>query len=479
MDEEVKTGEMTGLEDEDITTIEEDYTQLESDTIKIDDDSDLQNDVSYNQALEYKETLDEIKAEMKEILLAVLEKGEINANDTSAIEQLQEQYTEGYTALKTLTIENNNISDTNEIILDNTVTSDNLIETLLQTNILDVVADKITLTADHIDIHGYVTANEGFSIDTEGNMIAKNGTFNGKITGGTIDIGDGAFKVGSTGNLKIGGLSAVTYDDIVRGIFEVTSKGTIFSCSSTNPSLYTRISEGDLKIIRPGYSLEFDSDAMTISSQSNTANYTTTKVKGSGNMGIISGVDGKAYLICEGGALDDDEATDGKKAIVFFKNSEGNYVCRSRSLSGETYLGTSTYYWKQVAATEFKNTSDRTLKENITYLSNSKAKSASDITIYDMYNFVKDDLPIATYNYIDDDTEKVGFIAQDIIYNEDESDNIIGQLIVNPQSYNEEEGHLTYDINNYVSVLAGALQVALKKIDELENEINNIKEGDH
>ncbi|MGM9544163.1 MAG: tail fiber domain-containing protein, partial [Romboutsia timonensis] len=164
-----------------------------------------------------------------------------------------------------------------------------------------------------------------------------------------------------------------------------------------------------------------------------------------------------------------------KKAIVFFKNSEGNYVLRSRSLSGETYLGTSTYYWKQVASTEFKNTSDRTLKENITYLSNSKVKNASDITIDDMYNFVKNDLPIATYNYIDDNTKKVGFIAQDIIYNEDESDNIIGQLIVNPKSYNEEESHLTYDINNYVSILAGSLQKAINKIEELEARIKDLE----
>ena len=192
MDEEVKTGEMTGLgDDEDITTIEEDYTKLESDSIKIDDDSDLQNDALYNQALEYKEVLDEVKTEMKDILLAVLEKGEINANDTNAIEQLQEQYIENYTTLKTLTIENNNISDTNEIILDNTVTSDNLIETLLQTNILDVIADKISLTAEHIDLNGYVSNNSddpNWSITADGNMEAKNLSVEGDLSADMLSI---------------------------------------------------------------------------------------------------------------------------------------------------------------------------------------------------------------------------------------------------------------------------------------------------
>ena len=107
MDEEVKTGEMTGLgDDEDITTIEEDYTKLESDSIKIDDDSDLQDDALYNEAMGHKNTLDEVKAEMKEVLLAILEKGEINANDTNTIEQLQEQYTESYTALQILAGDN-------------------------------------------------------------------------------------------------------------------------------------------------------------------------------------------------------------------------------------------------------------------------------------------------------------------------------------------------------------------------------------
>lgn len=154
MDEEqVKTGEMAALEDEDITTIEEDYTKLESDTIKIDDDSDLQDEAIYNQALEYKEVLDEVKNEMKDILLAVLEKGEINANDTNAIEQLQEQYTESYTALQILAGENDikvnkGDKDTSNIVIDGDIDYEKL---------MDIISSKADWL--YIDEDGQIMLN--------------------------------------------------------------------------------------------------------------------------------------------------------------------------------------------------------------------------------------------------------------------------------------------------------------------------------
>ena len=44
-----------------------------------------------------------------------------------------------------------------------------------------LISDNITLSADRIDLHGYVTANGNFKIDTSGNMEAKDGTFVGVI----------------------------------------------------------------------------------------------------------------------------------------------------------------------------------------------------------------------------------------------------------------------------------------------------------
>ncbi|MGM9534789.1 MAG: hypothetical protein ACI3VR_06030, partial [Intestinibacter sp.] len=90
----------------------------------------------------------------------------------------------------------------------------------------------------------------------------------------------------------------------------------------------------------------------------------------------------------------------------------------------------------------------------------------STITEDDLYNFVRDDLGIAEYNFIGEDEKFIGFIAQDLLYNSDGSDNIIGQLIVNKSD--ERQDPLTYSEKNYTGVLAGALRKAIHKIEELE-----------
>ena len=75
MDEEVKTGEMAELDDSII--VDEDYTLYEGKAVVIDDDSDniTSDEEIYKEALEYKESLDEIRTELKEKLLNILDKG--------------------------------------------------------------------------------------------------------------------------------------------------------------------------------------------------------------------------------------------------------------------------------------------------------------------------------------------------------------------------------------------------------------------
>ena len=139
--------------------------------------------------------------------------------------------------------------------------------------------------------------------------------------------------------------------------------------------------------------------------------------------------------------------------------------------------------------------SDRTLKENITYIQSEKAKSAPTdeiITYEDMYNFVKDDLELATYNFKGQEEQKMNFIAQDLLYSVDGTDNKIGQMIINPiappteeeieeakSNMGEDQEYtyptLSYDMGMYISVLAGALKEALNKIDKLEDEIKELK----
>ena len=103
MDEEIKeVGEMATIEDEEDIAIEEDYTTLEAETIIIDDDSNIQTDAEYEQAVEQKELADEAREALSAVLLSVLEKGEINDDDIAEIAAQQEIYTENVTALKIL-----------------------------------------------------------------------------------------------------------------------------------------------------------------------------------------------------------------------------------------------------------------------------------------------------------------------------------------------------------------------------------------
>ena len=100
MDEEVKTGEMAELDDG--ITVDEDYTLYEGKAVAIDDDSDntTSDEETYKEALEIKESLDEIRTELKEKLLNILDKGKLTVTDTCVLELLQDQYSENFNALK-------------------------------------------------------------------------------------------------------------------------------------------------------------------------------------------------------------------------------------------------------------------------------------------------------------------------------------------------------------------------------------------
>ena len=120
MDEEIKeVGEMATIEDEEEITIEEDYTTLEAETIIIDDDSNIQTDAEYEQAVEQKELADEAREALSAVLLSVLEKGEINDDDIAEIAAQQEIYTENVTALKILGITNEDEKSTTNIVTSN------------------------------------------------------------------------------------------------------------------------------------------------------------------------------------------------------------------------------------------------------------------------------------------------------------------------------------------------------------------------
>lgn len=72
----------------------------------------------------------------------------------------------------------------------------------LTDKVYSLVSSNINLTADHINLHGYVTANNGFSIDVNGNMKAQNGTFSGNITGSTFSSSNDVFQVLDDGTVN-------------------------------------------------------------------------------------------------------------------------------------------------------------------------------------------------------------------------------------------------------------------------------------
>lgn len=141
---------------------------------------------------------------------------------------------------------------------------------------------------------------------------------------------------------------------------------------------------------------------------------------------------------------------------------------------------------------------DRTHKENILYIEDkgimlcANSLNLSDISLEDMYNFVKEDLALAQYNQINEEEEEVefdeegfpisfpsnrevvkelGLLGQDIIT----SENPVVDLIVNAEDAFKRNVSLECNDNNYVNVLAGALKQAIQKIEKLEREIEELR----
>lgn len=148
-------------------------------------------------------------------------------------------------------------------------------------------------------------------------------------------------------------------------------------------------------------------------------------------------------------------------------------------------LGSTSYMWNILYSKEGTSTgSDRRLKENIRYIDKSKGIS-NTVSCSDMLNFIANDYALAQYNYINDEDkkERVSAIAQDLLVNSDGTDNVIGQMLVNnkealQEKTQGEEGYLSINQTQLLNTLIGAFQeykkITDKKIEELENKINNL-----
>ncbi len=184
--------------------------------------------------------------------------------------------------------------------------------------------------------------------------------------------------------------------------------------------------------------------------------------------------------------------SNGSDPILMYSSIDGNGM----------NLGQATSKFNQVSARSVwgdnGSVSDMKFKENIHYINKpikaykaklmgiSRSFVEEDIiqpnennninlgmTSDDLYSFIKNDLKLCEYNYNDEYygectdnnfKNKLGFVAQDI------SDTLVGSIIVG-----ENEGALAYNLNNYTSVIAGALQVEITKSEEKDKKIKELE----
>ena len=154
--------------------------------------------------------------------------------------------------------------------------------------------------------------------------------------------------------------------------------------------------------------------------------------------------------------------------------SRDGYMCPT----GNVALGESNYPWYTLVCQYAPTiTSDMRKKTDICYIDcpaistfalRNEEPIVPVISRDDMYEFVRDDLRLATYKLIDSkeedaDKTQIGFLAQDIM------DTKVGKYIIN----DNDPDNLTYDMANRIAVLEGALQKAIEKIELLEQTINN------
>ena len=133
------------------------------------------------------------------------------------------------------------------------------------------------------------------------------------------------------------------------------------------------------------------------------------------------------------------------------------------------YLGLDANRWRTIYLYMSPNiSSDARKKENIRYVNSEDYTTREDIiTQANMYDFVKDELNIAEYNYLEEKKNTFGFIAQDLEKTK------VGSSILTKDS----EGFLAYDSGAYVSILAGALKETMNQVEQLKQEVAELKKA--
>jgi hypothetical protein len=142
--------------------------------------------------------------------------------------------------------------------------------------------------------------------------------------------------------------------------------------------------------------------------------------------------------------------------------SSGDVLC-----IGDLWVGSAYRIYGTLATN-----SDRSLKENIRYIDDLIMTTSNDcLEKTDLHDFIVNQINLCEFNYIGNESDKIGFIA-----NEYEGTKV-GDKIVSRQG---EDNLLTYDLNNLVFATIGALQeearIKDEKIANLEARIARLEE---
>jgi len=310
---------------------------------------------------------------------------------------------------------------------------------------------------------GYNFGDVTFHLDTDGSLILGNKVGNQLIVDTSGNV--------TTPKLKVG---EITTDILLPG---------------TNRRI----------LLEPGYD-PGDNNCMSIDSN----NYGIRLKFDADNYVYVGNREIRFYISGSSETVVDDYGLKTDRFYTRTLESNGSYpILMYSSIDGNGMnLGQATSKFNQVSARSVwgdnGSVSDIKFKENIHYInkpikaykaklmSRSRSFVEEDIiqpnennninigmTSDDLYSFIKNDLKLCEYNYNDeyygDCTDnnfrnKLGFVAQDI------SDTLVGSIIVG-----ENEGALAYNLNNYTSVIAGALQVEITKSEEKDRKIKELE----
>ena len=386
-----------------------------------------------------------------------------------------------------------------------------------------LISDNITLSADKINLNGYVNANETFQVDTDGNVMLGDPMESAiylYADGGSIMcydslierscIQNGRFYFKNNRGAKVGNVGAsywsndtskwltavnAEYGNTVGLGAKYSSSDSVYTCSTIISSIGQLLGSyyyhQGTNINNGHFTNGLNIHSQRSSDESNCAFIEGTQISGSGlrvygnNYGLALGVRNNANLkLCLRYTLDSSQLN-GVYGNAYAPINMNNYKIYNSSIS---------------------STSDRTLKENIKYLDynniNSKARTIEndDITLDDMYNFINNDYMLANYNYIGEEEKTISAIAQDLLVNMDGTDNKVGQLITHRCKKTEDDGKGTIietDSENgktieqaemvesetvainqteLLNITIGAFQKACEKIESLERQIQQLQD---